>query len=139
MTTHRSLNKLEFKAHMSIHNKVEVSDAGAHEASHTRDRFGKKHRISESDGAPRIRRRKKVIVLLFAVSLTGCLFTGKTAWGLESAHRSTDVKVESSSMNEALINEKINNVPGPGSAIYKDEDKAVGFNEDGDPNMSVRF
>ena len=62
VTTHRSLNKLEFKAHMSIHNKVEVSEGETHEASHTRDRFGKKHRISEADGHSRIHRRKKAIL-----------------------------------------------------------------------------
>ncbi|MGH7197231.1 MAG: hypothetical protein ACREH5_00605 [Candidatus Omnitrophota bacterium] len=51
MTTHRSLNKLERKAHMSIHNKVEVLEAvERRETSFTRDRFGKKHGVSK--GAP---------------------------------------------------------------------------------------
>ena len=47
MTTHRSLNKLERRAHMSIHNKVEVPEAGEpRQTSYARDRFGKKHGIS---------------------------------------------------------------------------------------------
>lgn len=42
MTTHRSLNKLEFKAHMSIHNLVEVVPEKKPQTGHyTRDRFGK--------------------------------------------------------------------------------------------------
>lgn len=46
MSTHRSLNKLEFKAHMSIHNFVEVNDSEEpKDENSTRDRFGKKHRI----------------------------------------------------------------------------------------------
>ena len=50
MTTHRSLTKLERKAHMSIHNKVEITDEiTSEEKSLTRDRFGKKHKIKEND------------------------------------------------------------------------------------------
>ncbi|MBI3252852.1 MAG: hypothetical protein HYZ52_06050 [Candidatus Omnitrophica bacterium] len=45
MTTHRSLNKLEFKAHMSIHNVVEVKDEESKEKGFTRDRLGKKHPV----------------------------------------------------------------------------------------------
>lgn len=48
MTTHRSLNKMERKAHMNIHNVKDVAQdeaekrAGLH---YTRDRFGKKHSV----------------------------------------------------------------------------------------------
>lgn len=42
MTTHRSLNKLERKAHMNIHNTVEVTDEDKSAKTFTRDRFGKK-------------------------------------------------------------------------------------------------
>ncbi len=59
MATNRSLNKLEFKAHMSIHNKVAVPDGETHESNYTRDRFGRNHRISNEDGTPRVRRIKK--------------------------------------------------------------------------------
>ena len=48
MTTHRSLNKLERRAHMSIHNKVEVFDVQElRQTGFTSDRFGKKHGISK--------------------------------------------------------------------------------------------
>ena len=48
MTTHRSLNKLERKAHMSLHNTLEVTGQECDELSYTRDRFGKKHSVSTS-------------------------------------------------------------------------------------------
>ena len=60
MTTHRSLNKLEFRAHMSIHDKVAVSEEGSQGPHYTRDRFGKTQRVSI---APRPRRRSKKISL----------------------------------------------------------------------------
>lgn len=47
MTTHRSRNKLERKAHMNMHDTIEVVDVPAEPdtAHFTRDRFGKKHDI----------------------------------------------------------------------------------------------
>ncbi|MBI4433065.1 MAG: hypothetical protein HY592_06285 [Candidatus Omnitrophica bacterium] len=46
MTTHRSLNKLEFKAHMSIHAMVEIKDEpGGVNGAFTRDRLGKRHPV----------------------------------------------------------------------------------------------
>ncbi len=46
MVTHRSLNKLEFKAHMSIHEMVEVKDEpDGVDGAFTRDRLGKKHKL----------------------------------------------------------------------------------------------
>ena len=42
MTTRRSLNKLERKAHMNIHNTVEVTGDETDAKSFTTDRFGKK-------------------------------------------------------------------------------------------------
>lgn len=50
MATIRSLNKLEFKAHMSIHNTTEVLDASeVGDVNSTRDRFGKKHEIKPDE------------------------------------------------------------------------------------------
>jgi hypothetical protein len=50
MTTHRSLNKLERKAHMSIHNTVEVVEEELIEnVNYTRDRFGKKHKVAQNE------------------------------------------------------------------------------------------
>ena len=49
MATHRSLNKLERKAHMSVHNTVEVTDEDKAVKSFTRDRFGKKQVVPKHE------------------------------------------------------------------------------------------
>ncbi len=49
MATRRSLNKLERKAHMNIHNTVEVTDDKVDAKSFTRDRFGKKQAVQKND------------------------------------------------------------------------------------------
>ena len=54
MATHRSLNKLEFKAHMSMHNFVEVPEEEVQGSNSTRDRFGKKHNLNDADGKRRL-------------------------------------------------------------------------------------
>jgi hypothetical protein len=57
MTTHRSLNKLERKAHMSLHTLKEVGDEGEPAASpaFTHDRFGKKHSVKNPGDADETR------------------------------------------------------------------------------------
>ena len=45
MTTTRSRNKMERRAHMNIHDTIEVVESDIKEPN-TRDRFGKSHRIS---------------------------------------------------------------------------------------------
>ena len=50
MVTRRSLNKLERKAHMSIHNTKEVKDGDEPLSSFTKDRFGKKHKVVSKEG-----------------------------------------------------------------------------------------
>lgn len=45
MTTHRSRNKMERRAHMNIHDTIEVADVEAPREANTRDRFGKQHRL----------------------------------------------------------------------------------------------
>lgn len=48
MVTHRSLNKMERKAHMNIHNVKDVAEDDIQQNSksnYTRDRFGKKHKV----------------------------------------------------------------------------------------------
>ena len=129
MTTHRSLNKLEFKAHMSIHNKVEVSDSQMQDSNRTRDRFGKSHSVSEAGLRPRRRLAKKVFSFLALILLTDSFAL--------AAHRSTDVQVESGSVDE-LIDKKIN-PPKERFAFYRDSEKSLEINEDGDPNMNLRF
>ena len=141
MTTNRSLNKLEFKAHMSIHNKVEVPEGETHDSNHTRDRFGKNHRLQESDGSPRIRRRlQKAALCLVAVPLTATLTAVGAVWaeGLTSKPKDVNIRVESEPLGELMLDQK---APPPEEkfAFYTENDTSVGLNEDGDPNMSVRF
>ena len=49
MVTRRSLNKLERKAHRSIHDAVEVTDEDKAAKSFTRDRFDKKQAVEKQD------------------------------------------------------------------------------------------
>ena len=49
MVTRRSLNKLERKAYMNIHNTKDVSDESEKSSRYTKDRFGKKHEVLERD------------------------------------------------------------------------------------------
>src|SRR5262245_33911698 len=105
MTTHRSLNKLEFKAHMSIHNMKEVEEGEAHDLNATRDRFGKKHQLSEPTGESRLTRRKKragkaALALLWASFFCGAAAASDEALPREDAsmthateRRNTDIKV----------------------------------------------
>ena len=139
MATHRSLNKLEFKAHMSIHNKTEVPEEETHSSNYTRDRFGKKHKIADADGRSRVRRIRKTALCLIAVPLAGTLAVSGEVVSAPafSAGRGTDTKVESTPLNELLSEQK----PAKEEpfAFYREEDTSIGLNEDGDPNMSVRF
>jgi len=52
MGTNRSLNKLERRAHRSIHDTVEVTDEAKTAKSFTRDRFGKKQVIPKNEDEP---------------------------------------------------------------------------------------
>lgn len=53
MVTHRSRNKLERKAHMNIHDTIDVAEDEARRlktaSGATRDRFGKNHEILTED------------------------------------------------------------------------------------------
>ena len=131
MATHRSLNKLEFKAHMSIHNFVEVLEGEVHESkAFTRDRLGKKHLLSDENGDSRVGNlRKKVAVL--AVALVCLIASSADAKGPNTQISSEDPEVRSVSgwMND--------NDPRP--TFYQSGSTQAGFNEDGDPSVSTRF
>lgn len=139
MTTHRSLNKLEFKAHMSIHNKAEVPETEEREGNYTHDRFGKKHCVNESDGSSRIRRKKRgTIVPLFLLSV-GSLTAPHTLGAAEATAKDRlHVAVESQPLDELMANDRTTTPEEP-FAFFRDKDTSIGLNEDGDPNMSVRF
>ena len=136
MSTNRSLNKLEFKAHMSIHNKVAVPDEETHESNYTRDRFQKKHRISDDEGSSRIRRIKKSLAVL-ALLPAAQLFMCSVAL---MAKPNTDIRVDSSELGGTDLDSRLHvNSDEDKFGIHVNESTAVGFNEDGDPNLSMRY
>ncbi len=49
MVARRSLTKLERRAHMSLHNTVDVDEDSKDESSYTKDRFGKKQKITNHE------------------------------------------------------------------------------------------
>ena len=142
MATHRSLNKLEFKAHMSIHNFTEVPEGEIHEARNgTRDRFGKTHPLSNEDGSSRLRARKDRLKVLALAALIGPLFFGNALADETSApKRSTDIQVGTDGLDEnSWLNEKYNKGSEDKFGIPVSDSTTVGFNEDGDPSVGTRF
>ncbi len=142
MATHRSLNKLEFKAHMSIHNFVDVPEEELHESNaFTKDRLGKKHLLSDDTGVSRITslRRKaaaSAITLLMLSAVPACaeaeseeVFVKRKGPNIQVSSADPEVSSVDSWMNAS--DEK--------PVIYQDGNTAVGFNSDGDPNVSTRF
>ena len=133
MATHRSLNKLEFKAYMSIHNMTEVSIEEMQGSHWTRDRFGKNHGILEEDGRSRLWNSKSTAVTTMIAGLM--LFVASSAW---AGHSSTDIKVESEGFDEHVLDEKLN--PPEGHLTFlRDGDMSVELDDDANPNMNVRF
>ena len=151
MATHRSLNKLEFKAHMSIHNFTEVPEGETHETRNgTRDRFGKTHPLTNEDGSPRLGARENLLkVLALVVFLSPFFFTSAHADEFDPAYtgptetaapkHSTDVQVGTDGLDaNSWLNEKYNK-PEDKFAIPMGESTTLGFNEDGDPSVGTRF
>ena len=144
MSTNRSLNKLEFKAHMSIHNMVPVSEEETHESSnYTRDRFQKKHRICNEDGTLRLKRGRKTLAALLFLSVLPVLSAPGVSADQEAAPKrrsNTNISVDSEDLGDKDFNSRL--------GVYMDDDKfgipvsdssTLGFNEDGDPNLSMRY
>ena len=148
MATNRSLNKLEFKAHMSIHNKVAVPDEEAHASSYTRDRFQKKHLISNDDGSSRlpdrraaVRRAKKSMLVLAIFAAAHIFLQAQTT--MAAPGRNTDIRVESSELGETDLDARLNSHMGYSKdekfGIFMNDSTALDFNEDGDPNLRMRY
>ncbi len=137
VTTHRSLNKLEFKAHMSIHNFVDVPEEQTLGASFTRDRFGKNHSLKNEDGSLKLDcSRLKVKVLsafafFFMISCAAVLAS-------EGSLKNTNVTIDSEDDSDSTWNKKFNGGEEK-FGFNVDSSTSVGFNEDGDPSMSRRF
>ena len=141
MPTHRSLNKLEFKAHMSIHNYTSVSprEEKLDVPAYTRDRFGKIHPLSGNDlrlclvgrqvfmGTALLLASLAALPAAFADALIGPV--GKKGPNVQVS--STDPEVDS--IDNWLDRQ------GERPIFYDDGSMAMGFNEDGDPNVSHRF
>ena len=143
MATHRSLNKLEFKAHMSIHDFTEVREEEAHESTaFTRDRLGKKHLLSDENGQPRVANlRKRPAILALALLLLAAPALYADAIDTEAGYvkkKGPNVQVSSGDAEVRSVSSWMNgNDPKP--TFYQSGDTAVGFNNDGDPNVSTRF
>ena len=142
MSTHRSLNKLEFKAHMSIHNFVEVPEEERHESkAFTRDRWGRKHLLTDAHGDSRLGNlRKKAIVLAGLFLFLG--FTGLCAAATSESDlvkkKGPNAQVSSDDPEVHSVDSWMNkddNKP----VLYQNGSTAVGFNSDGDPSVSNRF
>ena len=139
MATHRSLNKLEFKAHMSIHNFKDVEESETHDSDRTRDRFGKEHRLSDHDGTPRLKRRQSKLAVLAAAAFFSSFFCGWACADEPAPHSNTDIRVETEGLDaNSWLNQKFNQ-PEDEFGIPINESSKIGFNDDGDPNMSTQF
>ena len=126
---------------MSIHNHTEVREEETHQAQNfTRDRFGKKHSLSSQDGAARVRRLKKAVVLIF-------LMTGLSSplWADSGGARkgpNTNIQINSSDLEPFSLDDKLNRMrhsKEEKAVIYKEGDSIIGFNEDGDPALTANF
>ena len=142
MATHRSLNKMEFKAHMSIHNFVDVPEGERHESSaFTRDRLGKKHLLADESGQPRLgklRKKTAIFTALFLLAPMGALWAGEDREAQFVRKKGPNIQVTSSDPEVHSVDNWMNrNDPKP--EIFNNGSQAVGFNEDGDPNVSTRF
>ena len=134
MTTRRSLNKLERKAHMSIHNTVEVTEEMAKETGNTRDRFGKKHEVPQTK-----RRANPAFLCKTIVALFLCIVcAGRTylfADGPAVDHKSVNVVVDSAEQ-PLSVDKKTDPEQKPS---YQDSNTSVSLDSDSGPNMNMKF
>jgi hypothetical protein len=141
MATHRSLNKLEFKAHMSMHNFVEVPEEETQGPNSTRDRFGKKHNLSDADGKKRLPAGRQGVgrsgkILLPLILFQAVCWTARAADS--GAHPSTNIQVSSTDQDLYSLDKKLN-PPDENAAFYQSQNNRVGINEDGDPSVNTQF
>ena len=124
---------------MSIHNIKEVTETESHEArNRTRDRFGKTHALSNEDGSTRLPLRSKALVLAV---LFGSMFQaeGFSEEAMKTARRNTDIQVASEELDENSWLDKELNKPEDRFGIPLSESTAIGFNDDGDPSVGMRY
>jgi hypothetical protein len=94
--------------------------------------------LQDEDGTSRIRRsRRKINILAWTAVLNSILCNHALA--VETLpKRNTDIKVESSDFDGALLDQKLSS-PKEKFGVVVDESTDIGINEDGDPNLSMRF
>lgn len=132
MTTHRSLNKLEYKAHMSIHNVAEVAPAEteSHESAFTRDRLGRRHKLFEGDGTSRI----------FKSIVWACVIWAGLGWSSEALAVPENIRVSSDDLEQKEFDDRLGDPGSPEKfSLFDDGSRSVGFNDNGDPNVAMRF
>ena len=140
MTTHRSLNKLEFKAHMSIHNFTDVQEEAFEGLHFTRDRFGKSHTLSEADGQYRFFRafRKSSVItagfLMLHAALAFDVFAAST-----EAPAGPNVRVESGDVDDLWSSRSTAGEEVSVGSLAVSDSTSVGLNENGDPSVLMRF
>ena len=145
MATHRSLNKLEFKAHMSIHQFKDFTDAQMHnQGVFTRDRFGKKHSLSGADGRSRLKRFRgknstAVAVLFFLSSVSWASAAQDFQTPKKNLKIGPNVTVSSTDPEIESFSDRMNRDERERFGIPIDTSTKLGFNDDGDAAVSNRF
>ena len=140
MGTHRSLNKLERKAHMNIHSTVEVTGNEMDAKCFTRDRFGKRQALQKNDGQKNNMFMKRYLAGVF---LIGLCFAASLAVAEEtddhfSSHKSTNITVSSSDLEPFSLNKKTESEEKR-PTFYSDDKANIDINENGDPNLNMHF
>jgi hypothetical protein len=136
MTTHRSLNKLERRSYMNIHNVAEVTDSEKpRETRTTRDRFGKVHGIP---GGPAAKRGKMFTKPVLSVFLASFAFLSMSVPSLSAAEirKGPNVTVDSSEL------ELFGPAPEKESdrfVFYEDEKMVFGINDDAQADVGMPF
>lgn len=140
MSAHRSLNKLERKAHMNIHNTVEVTGNEMDAKCFTRDRFGKRQALQKNDGQKNNMFMKRVLAAVFLMGLcfaTPLAVAGETV-GRSLSHKSTNVIISSSDLEPFSLNKKTESEEKR-PTFYSDDKANIDINENGDPNLNMHF
>lgn len=114
---------------MSIHDKVAVPEGESHETNYTRDRFGRRHRLANEDGTPRIQYMRHLAVASFF--LISVFFNGHVQASPNTTVSSDEV--------QSFWGRGIEREQDDDFNFLKQGDTALGFNDNGDPSLSTRF
>ena len=118
---------------MSFHNTVEVKDEAR---PYTRDRFGKKHSIDNILENMKLTNEKKLIKKILAGVLFLIIFGGPMVWA--EGVKKTNISIDSTDLGPLSINDKIKTKQDK-PTLALDENVALGLDDDGNPNVGMRF